>query len=125
MMQLNACYVMDAGEPYGYGDLHHDGAQIVAGFEDGQDAFDNADQAGDKRPAENQIQQAHPKTPSTEFVYAKRTKQQGHGDVQGFVTGVWVLGGVRIKRVQEGNLRQWICLINSVTGRYFKRLNQI
>ena len=81
--------------------LHHDGTQVIGGFEYGQDAFDDADHARDKRPAENQIQQAHPKTPCTEFVYAKRAKQQGHGDVQGFVASVRVLGGVGMKRVQK------------------------
>ena len=101
-------HVMNAAKQCWCAYLHHDGAQVIAGFEDGQDAFNNADQARDKRPAENQVQQAHPKTPCTKFVYAKRTKQQGHGNVQGFVAGVWVLGGVRIKRVQEGHLRQWI-----------------
>ena len=83
------------------GALHHDGTQIIGGFEDGQDAFDDANHAWNECPAENQIQQAHPKTPCTEFVYAKRAKQQGHGDVQGFVASVRVLGGVRMKRVQK------------------------
>ena len=55
--------------------LHHDGAQVIGGFEDGQNAFDDANHAWNKRPAENQIQQTHPKTPCAEFVYAKRAKQ--------------------------------------------------
>ena len=55
--------------------LHHYGTQVVSGFEDGQDAFDDTNHARDECPAENQIQQAHPKTPCAEFVYAKRAKQ--------------------------------------------------
>ena len=83
------------------GALHHDGTQIIGGFEDRQDAFNDANNTWNERPAENQIQQAHPKTPCTEFVYAKRAKQQGHGDVQSLVACVWVLGCVRVKRIQE------------------------
>ena len=55
--------------------LHHYGTQVVSGFEDGQNAFNDANDTWNKRPAENQIQQAHPKTPCAEFVYAKRAKQ--------------------------------------------------
>ena len=55
--------------------LHHYGTQVIGGFEDCQDAFDDTNHAWDKRPAKNQIQQAHPKTPCAEFVYAKRAKQ--------------------------------------------------
>ena len=100
-------HVMNAAKQCWCGYLHHDGAQVIAGFEDGQDAFNNADQARDKRPAENQVQQAHPKTPRTKFVYAKRAKQQGHGDVDGFVAGMRVLGGVGMKRVQK-SLFAWV-----------------
>ena len=87
--------------------LHHDGAQIIGGFENGQDALDDANHARNECPAENQIQQAHPKTPCTKFVYAKRAEQQGHGDVDGFVAGMRVLGGVGMKRVQK-SLFAWV-----------------
>ena len=87
--------------------LHHDGAQIIGGFEYSQDALDDANHARNECPAENQIQQAHPKTPCTKFVYAKRAKQQGHGDVDGFVAGMRVLGGVGMKRVQK-SLFAWV-----------------
>ena len=87
--------------------LHHYGTQVVSGFEDCQNAFDDTNHARDECPAENQIQQAHPKTPCTKFVYAKRAKQQGHGDVDGFVAGMGVLGSVGMKRVQK-SLFAWV-----------------